>query len=43
MEFDMERDPEIMYDLFGEDAACFTEYAFCRSPPSRLSHCFCSS
>jgi hypothetical protein len=25
MEFDMESDPELMYDLFGEDAACFAE------------------
>jgi nucleoside diphosphate kinase len=25
MEFDMESDPEVMYDLFGEDAACFAE------------------
>jgi hypothetical protein len=38
MEFDMESDPEVMYDLFGEDAACFAEYVFDRSHPSRLSH-----
>jgi nucleoside diphosphate kinase len=25
MEFDMESDPEVMYDLFGDDAACFAE------------------
>ena len=31
MEFDMESDPEVMYDLFGEDAACFAEYVFSRS------------
>ena len=31
MEFDMESDPEVMYDLFGEDAACFAEYVFDRS------------
>jgi len=39
MEFDMVSDPEIMYDLFGEDAVCFTEYVFYRSPSSHLSHC----
>ena len=33
----MESDPEVMYDLFGEDAACFAEYAFHRSLPSHLS------
>ena len=38
MEFDMEYDPEVMYDLFGQDAVCFTEYAFHTSPPSHLSH-----
>jgi hypothetical protein len=30
MEFDMDSDPEVMYDLFGEDAACFVEYVFHR-------------
>lgn len=25
MEFDMDTDPEVMYDLFGEDAQCFSE------------------
>ena len=34
----MEYDPEVMYDLFGPDAVCFTEYAFRRSPPSHTSH-----
>lgn len=29
----METDPEVMYDLFGEDAACFAECVFHRSPP----------
>jgi len=33
MEFDMESDPEVMYDLFGEDAACFVESVFRRSHP----------
>ena len=39
MEFDMESDPEVMYDLFGDDAACFVEYVFPRShPPLHPSH-----
>ena len=33
MEFDTESDPEVVYDLFGEDAACFTEWVFHRSYP----------
>jgi len=37
MEFDMESDPEVMYDLFGEDAACFVEYVLHRSYSSHLS------
>jgi len=36
----MEYDPEVMYDLFGQDAVCFTEYVFHQSPPSRSSHFF---
>ena len=38
MEFDMESDPEVMYDLFGEDAACFVEYVFRQSHPLHTSH-----
>lgn len=39
MEFDMESDPEVMYELFGEDAACFVEYVFRRSyPPLHAPH-----
>lgn len=39
MEFDMESGPEVMYDLFGEDAACFVEYVSHRSPsPLHTSH-----
>ena len=35
----MESDPGVMYDLFGEDAACFTEHVFHRSrPPLHTSH-----
>ena len=35
----MEYDPEVMYDLFGQDAVCFTEYALHRSSLSHISHC----
>lgn len=38
MEFDMESDPEVMYDLFGEDAACFAECVFRRSHPFHTPH-----
>ena len=35
----MESDPIVMYDLFGQDAACFTEHVFPRSyPPLHTSH-----
>jgi hypothetical protein len=34
MEFDMESDPEVMYDLFGDDAACFAECAFHHHHPA---------
>jgi hypothetical protein len=43
MEFDMESDPEVMYDLFGEDAACFAEYVFDRSHPFTPLTPLCSS
>ena len=37
MEFDIETDPDTMYDLFGEDYVCFAEYVTLAFPPSLAS------
>lgn len=41
MEFDVDSDPDTMYELFGEDYICFAEYVLCCKVAFRLDSLWC--